>query len=40
MSSPLRIVILENQKGFATLVQTILESEPGGPSVAGVFRNG
>ncbi len=39
MSEQLRIVILEKQKGFATLVQTILESEPGGPSVAGVFRN-
>ncbi len=40
MTEQLRIVILEGQKGFATLVQTILESEPGGPSVVGIFRNG
>ncbi len=40
MNEQLRIVILESQKGFATLVQTILESEPGGPSVVGVLRNG
>jgi hypothetical protein len=40
MNQSLRIVILEGQKGFASLVQTILESEPGSPSVVGIFRNG
>ncbi len=40
MNQQLRIVILEGQKGFGTLVRTILENEPGGPSVVGIFRNG
>ena len=39
MNRQLRVVLHENEKGFADLVQTILESEPGGPRVAGVFRN-
>ncbi len=40
MSERLRVAILENQKGFATLVKTILQTEPGGPAVVGMFRGG
>jgi hypothetical protein len=39
MNRQLRVVLHEGEKGFADLVQTILESEPGGPRVAGVFCN-